>query len=74
MAPDADGLTQLGEMMREERVYATRDGGEPADPETRRRRRRKGLFTTAIVTAVVLIASGLYVGWRCVHRSGPPRR
>lgn len=71
MAPDADGLTQLGEMMREERVYATRDGGEPADPETRRRRRRKGLITTAIVTAVVLIASGLYVGWALRAPIGP---
>ena len=58
-----DGLSQLTELMRDERVIETRRESEPVEPEVRRRRGRRRLVTGGIVTVLVLAFAASYVGW-----------
>ncbi|WP_127473744.1 D-alanyl-D-alanine carboxypeptidase family protein [Microbacterium sulfonylureivorans] len=53
-----DELTELAELMSDEREFSPR-----RTPKIRRARRRRGLMITAIVTAVVLAVVGGYSGW-----------
>jgi D-alanyl-D-alanine carboxypeptidase (penicillin-binding protein 5/6) len=55
----ADGLSELSELMRDERVPER----EPVDPERRRRRRRRRLLVGGIVTTVVLALAATYAGY-----------
>lgn len=56
-----DELSEFAELLRHEEEFPV--GREPVDRDRRRRRRRRGLLITAIVLALMLAASGGYVGW-----------
>ena len=60
--PD-DGISQLSELMRDERVIESRRDPEPVEPQERRRRTRRRLIATGIVAVLVLAFAGSYVGW-----------
>jgi D-alanyl-D-alanine carboxypeptidase (penicillin-binding protein 5/6) len=55
----SDGLSELSELMRDERVPER----EPIEPQVLRRRRRRRLLVGGIVTAVVLGLAATYAGY-----------
>ncbi|TXK19091.1 D-alanyl-D-alanine carboxypeptidase family protein [Homoserinibacter sp. GY 40078] len=57
---ESDGVAQMTELMREDRVAAPTP---EVDPAARRRRRRRGWMVTAIVAAVAFTTLGGYIGW-----------
>ena len=71
----SDGVTQLTELMREDRYddrFDDRPPVEPVDPAVRRRRRRRGWIATAIVVALIGGSVGGYVAWALNAPIGMP--
>lgn len=74
----SDGVTQLTELMRENRFddhfENSFDGppAEPVDPAGRRRRRRRAWISTAVVVALVGGSVGGYVAWALNAPIGMP--
>lgn len=56
---DSDGLSQLTELMRDERIPER----EPVDPEVRRSARRRRLIVSGIVAVFVIVFVSSYVGY-----------
>jgi D-alanyl-D-alanine carboxypeptidase (penicillin-binding protein 5/6) len=61
---ETDGLSQLTELMREERVYEPEPvEREPLDPDEQRRIRRRRLITGGVLVVLVIAFLGSYAAW-----------
>lgn len=65
-----DAVSQMTAIMQDEREYGD-DQLDDAQRQARRSTRKRRLTIAAIVTAVVLVTSGVYVGWALRAPIGP---
>ena len=67
----SDGVAQLSELMRDDRVD-DRPPAPPVDRAARRRRRTRGWLITAAVFVLIASVVGGYVGWALNAPVGMP--